>query len=601
VSKFKKFIKKYFQHFYYFYSHLGNRIFISFLLNTLVGIMDGFGLSMFIPLLQMADETSAKADSSKMGNMSFINEFFTKIHVPLNLYSILAIIFFFFFIKGAFRFLEAQIRNIYEQYFIKNIRTLNIVGLTNFSYQKFTSADVGRIQNTLGGEVDKVRSAYRNYFAGLQYLLFIFVYSGLAFFSNPQFAIMVVVGGLLSSLLIQKIKNKTKDLSRKITTDSHSFQGFIIQKANFFKYLKSTGQIENYSNKLIENNNLIQNSQLKLGLITAILISIREPIVITVMLLSILVEVYFFHQNIGLIVFTLMLFYRALISLTGMQNSFNSFFSYSGSLKNMDDFNKELKNNRESDGDILINRFKNSIEIKSIDFAFEETSVLKNINLTIHKNETLAIIGESGSGKTTLINLITGLLNPTKGQIKIDGIDLSTIKKSSFQKRIGYITQEAVIFNDTIFNNVTFWDEVNEKTNSNFEEALKKGAIYDFVMSLPLKGNEILGSNGINISGGQKQRISIARELYKDLDFLFMDEATSALDSDTEKSIKENIESLHGKYTIVIVAHRLSTIKNADRIVLMNKGEIIAIGTFDELIKNPIFNKMVKLQTFESV
>ncbi len=267
----------------------------------------------------------------------------------------------------------------------------------------------------------------------------------------------------------------------------------------------------------------------------------------------------------------------------------------------MDDFNKELKNNRETDGDILINRFKNSIEIKNIDFAFEETSVLKNINLTIHKNETLAIIGESGSGKTTLINLITGLLNPTKGQIIIDGLDLSTIKKSSFQKRIGYITQEAVIFNDTIYNNVTFWDEVNEKTNSNFEEALKKGAIYDFVMSLPLKGNEILGSNGINISGGQKQRISIARELYKDLDFLFMDEATSALDSDTEKSIKENIESLHGKYTIVIVAHRLSTIKNADRIVLMNKGEIIAIGTFDELIKNPVFNKMVKLQTFDSI
>jgi len=197
-----------------------------------------------------------------------------------------------------------------------------------------------------------------------------------------------------------------------------------------------------------------------------------------------------------------------------------------------------------------------------------------------------------------LINLITGILSPTKGQVIVDEIDLENIKKSSYQSRIGYITQEAVIFNDTIFNNVSFWDEPTAVNQLRFDEALRKAAIYDFVDGLPQKGSAMLGSNGINISGGQKQRISIARELYKEIDFLLMDEATSALDSETEKTIKDNIARLHGKYTIIIVAHRLSTVKNADVIVLLQKGKIIATGNFESLLKNPLFEKMVQLQEF---
>ena len=132
-----------------------------------------------------------------------------------------------------------------------------------------------------------------------------------------------------------------------------------------------------------------------------------------------------------------------------------------------------------------------------------------------------------------------------------------------------------------------------------FEDALKKAFIYDFVYSQPLQENAMLGNNGINVSGGQKQRLSIARELYKEVDFLFMDEATSALDSETEKEIQENIEKLKGNYTILIIAHRLSTIKNADKIILLNKGSIEEVGTFEELMfTSASFKKMVELQGF---
>jgi subfamily B ATP-binding cassette protein MsbA len=161
----------------------------------------------------------------------------------------------------------------------------------------------------------------------------------------------------------------------------------------------------------------------------------------------------------------------------------------------------------------------------------------------------------------------------------------------SFQNRIGYITQEAIVFDDTIFNNITLWDEPNPKNLEKFWNSLKGAAIADFVNELSEKENTRLGNNGVMISGGQKQRMSIARELYKDIDILIMDEATSALDSETEKAIQENIDKLKGKYTIVIVAHRLSTIKNADQIVLMDKGQILEVGDFETLKAKKSYRK----------
>ena len=559
--------------------------------------MDGFGLAMFIPLLQMVDESNTHA-ADNMGNMSFIPKFFESIHIPLNLITVLVVIFIFFTIKGVLKFFEGYVRAILEQLFIRDIRKKNILGLSSFSFNNFINADIGRIQNTFSGEVEKVKQAYRYYFMAVQYGVFVLVYISMAFLSNPQFAVMVVIGGGASSLLIQQLKKQTKLLSQKITTDSHIFQGLLIQKVAFFKYLKSTGLMNRYAAKLLQNNKAMHHTQRKLGVLAAILGAIREPMTIMMVLLSILIEVKYFHQHLGVIIFTLLLFYRALISLTGMQNFFNLFFSTSGSLQNMSEFNDELKAGKEKDGNVVIDHFQQTLELKAAGFSFEQAHILNDINLTITRNQTIAVVGESGSGKTTLINLITGLLSPTEGQVIVDGIDLETIRKSSFQSRIGYITQEAVIFNDTIFNNVSFWDEPNEINLKRFEEALKKAAIYDYVNSLPLKENEMLGNNGINISGGQKQRISIARELYKEVDFLLMDEATSALDSETEKTIKDNIDRLHGKYTIIIVAHRLSTVKNADTIVLLQKGKIMATGNFESLLKHPLFEKMVQLQEF---
>ena len=160
---------------------------------------------------------------------------------------------------------------------------------------------------------------------------------------------------------------------------------------------------------------------------------------------------------------------------------------------------------------------------------------------------------------------------------------MKTVALSQYHKKIGYITQESVIFNDTIFNNVTLWAEKNNVNLNRFEKAIKDASLTGFLKDTPGGKEILLGNNGVNLSGGQRQRISIARELFKDIEILILDEATSALDSETEKEIQKNIDALKGKYTVLIVAHRLSTIKNADIIYYLSKGNIVNSGSFEEL------------------
>lgn len=599
MNTIKKLLKKYFQYFFYFYSHLRYRIFISMVLSLLVGVMDGFGLAMFIPLLQMVDAGSAPPDSSNLGNMSFLVDIFSYLGISMTLGVVLMVIFIFFAMKGGLKFAEGYLRVINEQLFIRKIRTRNIRGLSDFSYNIFVNSDSGRIQNTFSGEVEKVKQAYRYYFMSFQYGIFVAVYIFMAFFANPQFALLVAIGGLLTNLVFRRLHKVTKTLSKKITTDSHSFQGLLIQKVFYFKYLKATGLIHRYADKLIQTNEKIQESNKRAGLISATLSSVREPLIILVVVLVIIVQVKYFSQNIGVIIFSLLLFYRGLVSLMGTQNFWNLFLGVSGSLHNMTQFNQELKAGKEVTGARSYEGFHNDIRFEDVSFVYDDHRILNRINLQIPRNQTIAIVGESGSGKTTLINVLTGLLKPNEGRLLIDGSNLQDFNIETFQQHIGYITQEPVIFNDTIFNNVTFWDEPTEANKERFYSALHKASIYDFVMKQPLQGDALLGNNGINVSGGQKQRLSIARELYKEVDFLFMDEATSALDSETEKAIQDNIEQLKGRYTIIIIAHRLSTIKDADRIIILNKGAIQDEGSFDELIsKSPTFRKMVELQGF---
>ncbi|MEX1014134.1 MAG: ABC transporter ATP-binding protein [Candidatus Paceibacterota bacterium] len=537
------------------------------------------------------------AASEQMGNLAFLVEGLEALNFNLNLTLVLLTMLFFFTAKGLMKFLEQYKSVIYRQYFIRNLREENINLLSTYDYEAFVNADAGRIQNTMSGEIARVSAALNYYIGLMQYSVLVLVYTVLAFMANAQFALLVIVGGALTNLLFNRLYTATKQYSKKLTQDNHRFQGLLIQKVAFFKYLKATGNLNKYAKKLISMVYGIETSQRKIGVLGAIMTGIREPMMIGVVVAVILIQVNFLGGSLGLILLSILFFYRALGSVMSLQRSWNQFLGMSGSLENLEEFTYELKKDRERTGERPFTSLDQIIELKDISFSYGNIPVLHDIRLTIHKNETVALVGESGSGKTTLMNILSGLLTPSIGMMKIDGLDSTLIRMPTFQQRIGYITQEPVIFSDTIYNNVTFWDDDSEGSRERFVKALKRARIYDFVQGLPEKEKTLLGSNGINLSGGQKQRISIARELFKEVDFLFLDEATSALDSETEKEIQDNLDQLKGQYTIVIIAHRLSTIKHADRVVVIDKGRIERVGTYQELIGvSGIFRKMVDLQ-----
>lgn len=551
---------------------------------------------MFFPLLQMVGGEE-EINGEGLGGMAFLIDGLEGIGVDINIFSVLVLIVVFFFLKGIAKFVEQYYNVITQQYFIRKLRFKNIAQLNNYHFRSFVLADSGKIQNTLGGEVSRISTAYRNYFMSVQFGILVLVYLFLAMLTNPLFAILVAIGGGVSNLIYNQIYKKTKAISKNITTGSHLFQGLLIQTVAFFKYLKATGFMGEYSQKLKGAVSYIENSNKKIGFYNSLLTATREPLVILVVVLVIMIQINFFSENIGVIVLSLLFFYRSLNALVQMQNHWNIFLNMSGSLENMKGFMEELAMDQEEQGQVRMQAFRNEITLDQVSFSYGEASILKNINLRIEKNQTLAFVGESGSGKTTLINLVVGLIPPKSGVVAIDGVDCQSINRTSYQQRIGYITQEPVIFTDDVYNNITLWAPRTVENIKRFWDSLEKAAILDFIKSLPDQENALLGSNGVLVSGGQKQRLSIARELFKDIDILVMDEATSALDSETEKVIQENIERLKGQYTILLIAHRLSTIKTADQVVLLKKGEIKAVGEYHALIQtSKSFKKMVSLQ-----
>lgn len=588
--------KKYARNFAFFYRYLGPRIFVSLALTSLVGLLDGFGLAMFLPLLGMVGDT-AGASSVSLGKLDFILVFFTWAGIPLTLTSALMIILFFFTLKGVAKFISLWVAVIHRQFFIRKVRSMAIHVLSRFDYARFVRSDAGRIQNTLSGEVGRVALAYQSYVTMAQDAVLILVYVVLAFLANFQFAILVAIGGILSNIIFSRLYVLTKEKSREITRQGHGYQGLLIQFVAFFKYLKATGAAPAYANKLVKRTQEIEHTNRAIGTLEAVMQGLREPLLIAVVVGVILIQVHVLGGQLGLILLSILFFYRALSAVMQVQMHYNKFLAASGALENITSYLDELNEGREENGSVPFPGLCQGLALDHVHYGYDNQPLLRDLSLSIRKNETIAFVGESGSGKTTVMNLLAGILNPDQGAVLVDGVDLRTLDRRTFQSRIGYITQEPVIFNDTIFNNVTFWDEKNEANLQRFRQALARAHILPFIEAQPLREDALLGNNGINLSGGQRQRISIARELYKQVDFLFMDEATSALDSETERAIQENIDELKGQYTIVIVAHRLSTIRNVDRVVMLREGRIESIATYDDLLStSPAFRRMVELQ-----
>lgn len=256
----------------------------------------------------------------------------------------------------------------------------------------------------------------------------------------------------------------------------------------------------------------------------------------------------------------------------------------------------EADNCVRDDGKAKLVSFNKSILFENISFCYDESQpVLRNINLEIKKGETIALVGPSGSGKTTLVNLIPRFFDPTTGRLEIDGKDARDFTLKSLRKGIGLVSQEAILFNDSIKNNILYGN--SRATGLKLNEALERSHLKEFIDALPKGVNTQIGEKGGMISGGERQRISIARAILKDPPIMIFDEATSSLDTESEKLVQDAIAELLKGRTTIIIAHRLSTVRGVDRIIVLDKGEVVEQGNNEELLnRGGVYARLYKLQ-----
>jgi len=405
---------------------------------------------------------------------------------------------------------------------------------------------------------------------------------------------------LLLFALMRGLSRLSRKISMLISETNAQLQSLLIQFIYNYKYIKATDSFTHIFKRLFGAINKNYIYTFKTNMLKFIPSSMIEPVSIFIITGLVIYYVEFKGKSIAEIFVLVIFFYKAFSYVFRFQSDWQKFNAGLGGLEVMCKASRILGNNVEKVGNRQINAFNKAIELKNVNFSYGPKQVFFDVNLAIQKNKSIGIVGESGAGKTTMFDIITGLLTPQSGKISIDGIDYSELEFSSLRNIIGYVTQEPAIFNDTIANNMSFWecDSQEDICRKRIENAAILANCDKFINETENGYDTVIGDKGVKLSVGQRQRIAIARELFREPEIIILDEATSALDTESELLIQQSINSLKGNRTIVVIAHRLSTVKNCDYIYVLKEGWIAEEGSFDELYRdtNSRFYRMCQAQ-----
>jgi subfamily B ATP-binding cassette protein MsbA len=576
--------------------YLSNKVWWLLVLTIIVGFADGLGISMLLPLLQSLDLN----ESTSQDNLLF--ELTDFLGVTGSLTGILGFMFIVFLAKAGLKFATGYYQsNLYRELF-RYLKIHFYDALLKVDYQYFTKRNAGYFITIMQGHTNKLIRSFNYFVLLITSIVMTFSYLLMAAIISWQVSLMAVALGSIILGLMTFVNRYVKKISRKISNEETKMNQIAIQALYSFKYIISTASykpIQNQYNKSIEK---LTGLQFKNQLANAFTGSLQELLSVTLLISMILIEVVVLGYPIGAVFVVLLLFYRGVNQLMGIQKNWQTLIENQGFIESVDTEFDSLRKFKTHQGEQKnlpsLNQGTLSLEKLSFHYEDDEKPVLKDLEISIKPNTTVAFVGTSGAGKTTLVDIITGLLKPQQGSVKLNHIHLETVENDIWRSKIGYVAQDLTVFDDTIENNISLFDD--NATKEQIQEAAKMASAFDFITDMPRGFKTRIGDKGVRLSGGQKQRLFIARELYKKPDLLILDEATSALDSGSEKSIQESIDKLKGKITVIIIAHRLSTIKNADKIFVLDKGRIIESGTYEELvlIESSQFARMVELQSF---
>ena len=537
----------------------------------LSSLIEGIGLLSIFPLLSVIFENS---DSAETTIIIYFKIFFNKLGVD---FSILNISIFFIIImtlKAILRYLSLLIVGLKSSDITRDLRKELLGDILNLKWLYFTKYKSGEIVAVLTHAVEKSSSVgiLISKFVSLIFQLIIVFFA--AIFISTKITMLAITLGIIVFILINVFIRKIRDAGASQTSVMNLFTSRLIDSISTIKSIKSMSKEEKLMDFLSNQVNDLNYSNKKIIKNSVLIDTLPEPIIAILISLLLVSGSYFNLYNSPEILITLLvLILRMLMSLNALQNNLKSIAVSQASLWFLKLVSERFKNNLEennSDGKYF---YKENIRFNNLSFNYNNKYIFKDANLLIEKGKITSIIGPSGIGKTTLIDLIIGLLSPSKGDILVDGISLKDISKFSWRKKIGYVPQETVLFNDTIESNITLGNTIDPTKIIKVLEMVELSSLVKNIDDL----NNIVGERGYQISGGQRQRISIARALVDDPDILILDEATSSLDPVAESKICETLlklVKLKKDLTIISISHQ-QKIKNISDFIYEIKNQKI--------------------------
>ena len=553
-------------------------------LTLLMGLTDGIGLALVVPLLEVG--TGSNAAPSVVSRVVTDTLAATGLTPTLPLLVLILIVV--FAVKALFVFL-AKITVAFMQVSLRERLRLELVDHALAArLPHVLRTRVGTLSNLFTEELSGTVNNMLNLtmLASTGILLTIYVTGALV--ADWRSGIVALIVAALVLTVFVGVNRRTRTLSRNVSDRNARILDLALQSLNNIKFLKATHTHARLRDRLQGFTDERQTFLKWQEALKALVQAAMEPFAITVIAAFVLFSVAARGETLATALLPMLFLYRAVGRAGEMQEAWHRFCATAGPVAAFETAQRALAEERESFPALVCPPLRRAITLTGVSYGYNETGdtlVLSDVSLEIPLRGIVGITGPTGAGKTTCVDIVCGLLRPSVGRVAWDDRDYAEFDLTSLRSRIGYVTQDPVMFNDTIANNITLWDtHGNAATRQiRLREAAAAACCLDFIESCEDGFDTLVGERSLRLSGGQRQRLAIARELYRDPEVLIFDEGTSALDAETETAVQTTLDALRARKTIIVIAHRLSTLRRCSRIFVFNNGGLIESGDWDTL------------------
>ncbi|MBI4138617.1 ABC transporter ATP-binding protein [Candidatus Uhrbacteria bacterium] len=551
----------------------------------LSGLFEGIGVNALVPLFAFlipgADPTAANDPISRT-----IRFFFTSLHIPFTLKYLLLFIALLFFLRAAVVFAGSIIKTRIITSYETSQREALLKAFLGASWSYALREKLGHMATMILTDVN-YSGVVLEHLCNLIIIAFnLTIYLIIALNISATLTIFTFFFGICIFFFFRPLLGRSKKFSHDIETLYKKVSHFLSESTIGMKAVKSVSAERIVADKGSHYFNILRDTRNRISILRSLGDVLMQPIGVIFICIIFAFSYKAAGFQIGSFVAVIYLIQRIFIYFQLAQGSLREIFEYTPYLQAVVATQDRALASAELDPGTEDFTFEQTVECRDLGFGYPgRPPVLSDVNLTIKKGQVIGLIGPSGAGKTTLVDLLLRLFDPITGQILVDGTDAAAIRRDAWRANVGYVSQDVFLMNDTVTNNIRFYD--TRLTDEEIHEAAKQANIHEFIRSLPNGYDTVIGERGTLLSVGQRQRLIIARVLARKPQLLILDEATSSLDNESERQIQQVIEGLRGKITVLMIAHRLSTVLNTDRIFVLADGTIIEEGRPQDLLNDP--------------